>query len=114
MMYPRTRKPTAAPKRRKQSRVGKTGTVRVVGVDMTELRKQAYLRSNGFCEMKLNAQCGGYTPWKSGELAHIRTKRNHGDSISNVKWSCAGCHRISHAYGPSNRKPVPPKMEKNA
>ena len=103
-MLRKSRKPFAAPKPRKQSRVGKTGTVRLVGPDMSKLREQAYLRANGFCE-----ECGIYTPWKAGELAHKRTKRNHGDSLDNVRWLCPADHRKEHAYGPSGNKPVPAK-----
>lgn len=117
----RTRKLTAAPKRPKQSRVGKaTGTIRLDAVDMSNLRKDAYSEARGFCQMKLVCS-GGYVPWKDGHLAHVKSRGAGGsDALTDangkrqVLWSCAGCHIRSHAYGPSNRKPVPPKMEKNA
>jgi hypothetical protein len=100
----RSRNPFAAPKPPKKSRIGKTGTVRLIGPDMTELRKQAYLRANGFCE-----ECGIYTPWKSGELAHIKAKRRNGDSLDNVRWLCPSDHRKEHAWGVSKEKPCPTK-----
>lgn len=94
-MLRKSRKPFTAPKPRKQSRVGKTGTVRLVGPDMSKLREQAYLRANGMCELKIVCS-GGYVPWKSGQLVHKRTKRNHGDTLDNVLWGCGGCHLASH------------------
>ena len=104
-MIPRTRRPFSAPKRSKPLRkTGKLGTVRVTGIEMTKLRSEAYFAANGFCQ-----ECGIFAPWKSGELAHKRTKRNNGDLPSNVRWLCSGCHFKEHAYGKSGKKPCPPK-----
>jgi 5-methylcytosine-specific restriction endonuclease McrA len=104
----RSRNPFAAPKPPKKSRIGKTGTVRLVDEDMKKLREQAYLRDNGRCQLRLVCS-GGYIPWKDCHLAHKRTKRNHGDSLSNVQIACPACHIQSHAYGVSKSKPVPRK-----
>jgi hypothetical protein len=117
-MYPRPRNPFAAPKRKKQSRVGKvTGTVRLYGVDKSKLREEVYLRARGFCELRLEG-CGGYTPWKDGHLVHVRSLGAGGaDTLDNEDgerqcvWGCPSCHLRSHAYGPSNEKPVPTKKQ---
>jgi 5-methylcytosine-specific restriction endonuclease McrA len=112
-MYPRPRNPFAAPKRKKQSRVGKvTGTVRLYGVDKSKLREEVYLRARGFCELRLEG-CGGYATWKSGHLAHVVSLGAGGpDSESNCKWSCSACHIRSHVYGVDGVKPVPTKAKK--
>jgi 5-methylcytosine-specific restriction endonuclease McrA len=78
---------------------------RVKGTKMEKLRRACYFRDQGFCQ-----ECGLFTPWEVGQLAHIRAKRNYGDDIDNVRWLCAECHRIEHSYGKSGIKPVPPKQ----
>jgi len=109
-MIPRTRRPFSAPKRSKPLRkTGKLGTVRVTGIESSKLREECYLRSRGFCEVRFDG-CMGWTPWKSGEMAHIRSRGASGSDVAeNCKWSCQHCHRIWHQYGPSGIKPVPPK-----
>lgn len=92
-------------KKRRKSRVGKLGIVRLAGKDMESLRQAAYDRSMGLCEMKLKG-CEKYAGWISGNLAHVRTKRNNGDTIDNVLWACAHCHIQSH-----NPKACPPKLK---
>lgn len=109
--FPRNRSPLAPPKAKKPLRsVGKVfRTVRLTGVEMTQLRVDAYHGANGMCQLKLEG-CMGYTPWKSGELAHKKSRGSGGDDQkSNVRWSCSQCHRKSHAYGPSGKKPCPKK-----
>jgi hypothetical protein len=93
-------------KRRLRSGIaGKLGIVRLFGKDMEALRLTAYLRSNGFCEMERDgSRCYEPVSYEYCELAHIRAKRNNGDSLDNVLISCRACHHRSH-----NPKVVPPK-----
>jgi hypothetical protein len=109
----RSRNPFAAPKRKKVSRVGKaTGTVRLVGADRSALKDRVYLRCNGHCELRLVCN-GEYVPYKNSHLAHVKSVGSGGpDTDANTRYTCPACHIQSHAYGPSNKKPVPPKCEK--
>jgi hypothetical protein len=96
------------PKKRKPFRVeGKVShRVRLYGPERTKLRESVYLRAAGFCERKLPG-CGGYTPWKSGHLSHVRSVGSGGaDTEENTLWSCASCHSKSHNC---EGKPCPPK-----
>lgn len=106
----RTRKPTAAPKRPKQSRVGKaTGTIRLYGNDRSALKDRVYLRAQGRCELLIVCN-GEYVPYKDGHLAHTKSVGSGGnDSESNTKFACPGCHIRSHAYGSKGAKPCPTK-----
>jgi 5-methylcytosine-specific restriction endonuclease McrA len=78
---------------------------RLKGKAMTDLRWACYLRDLGACQ-----ECRRFTHWELGQLAHIRAKRNNGDTLDNVRWLCADCHRIEHSYGKSGVKPCPPKQ----
>ena len=108
----RTRLNPISKKRRLRSGIaGKLGITRLYGKDMEALRLAAYLRSQGFCEMMAVtgvgalARCFAPVTWEGFELAHIKAKRNGGDSMDNVLVACAPCHRNSH-----NPKPCPPKV----
>jgi hypothetical protein len=47
------------------------------------------------------------------EMAHVRGKRNHGDSLDNVRSLCGpwanGCHAKEHNWGKSMTKPCKKK-----
>jgi 5-methylcytosine-specific restriction endonuclease McrA len=88
-------------------RVGKLGTVRLAGEAMRELRWKCFERDRGICQA-----CGTLTV--GGEMAHIKTKRNNGDTLDNVRWLCRYCHHIEHSYGKSGIKPVPAKAKGDA
>jgi 5-methylcytosine-specific restriction endonuclease McrA len=98
----------------KKSRVGKVGIVRLYGKDLEKLRRECFERDNYTC-----VECGTYVEWSDNELyrgykwrtpvghmAHIRTKRNNGDTLDNVRTLCAECHQKEHNAG---GKPVPGK-----
>lgn len=102
------------PKPKKGSRVGKLGIVRLVGKELTRLRLECFERDGYRCQ-----ECGRLVSWNGeermyfdylatfprGEMAHIRTKRNNGDTLDNVRTLCPDCHRLEHNGG----KPVPSK-----
>lgn len=110
-MTPFFRKPRSdilPPRPRKEpQRVGKVShQVRLSGPPKSALREAVYLRAKGMCEIRLPG-CGGYTPWKSGEMAHVRSVGSGGsDELANCVWSCQNCHRKSHNCG---GKPCPAK-----
>ena len=68
----------------------KPGIVRVKGKDMQALRIACFLKYGGRCD-----ECNVIT-WlnapdehpRKADMAHIRGKRNHGDSIDNVRNLC--------------------------
>jgi 5-methylcytosine-specific restriction endonuclease McrA len=77
---------------------------RLKGKAMTALRIACFERDKGMCQ-----ECGRFPGWWWGEMAHIRAKRNNGDTLDNVRWLCSRCHMIEHSYGKSGVKPVPKK-----
>ena len=102
-------------KRRARSGIaGKLGIIRLYGRDMEALRMAAFLRSKGFCEMLRPTdhpafsavRCYEPITWETFELAHIKARRNGGDTMDNVLVACKTCHRNSHNAG---GKPCPPK-----
>jgi 5-methylcytosine-specific restriction endonuclease McrA len=96
-------------KRGVPKRVGKLGTVRLRGMALRKLRWECYVRDQGHCR-----ECNKAALWEYGEMAHVRTKRNNGDTLSNVRWLCNRCHGIEHSYGKSGIKPVPAKAKGDA
>lgn len=111
--------PTARlnPKRKEPRRVG-NGRVKLA--DKTELRRQAFKRSGGKCEMvnlkpfpgryvktPVLVRCGAPITWKSMHLSHDRHGPNKSDALATVKASCEKCHRDKHNAGgkPCPRKP---------
>lgn len=80
-------------------KVGKLGTVRLKGKDYEALRVECFERDLGNCR-----ECGTPTLFNSPHeyrnsfhMAHIRTKRNNGDTINNVRTLCGECHRAEHS-----------------
>ena len=80
-------------------RVGKLGIVRLTGKDMESLRRERFELDGYRC-----VDCGRGVSWEWGQLAHVRTKRNNGDTLENVRTKCAECHHREH-----NPKSVPRK-----
>lgn len=87
-------------------KVGKLGIVRLTGKDYEALRLACWERDEGKCR-----NCGKNTligmPQECSDayhMAHIRTKRNNGDTLENVRTLCGDCHRAEH-----NPKAVPRK-----
>ena len=89
---------------------------RLKGEGILVLREACFERDRGIC-----VRCGiplrlerGH--WNSMEMAHLRGKRNWGDSLDNVRALCGpwanGCHRTEHIFGKTLTKPVPPKDSK--
>ena len=73
---------------------------RMKGEAMTRLRLAAYVRDNGLC-----SECGKLLGWDNCHLAHIKSKRRHGDSLENVRILCIPCHLREHSP-----KACPPKQ----
>jgi 5-methylcytosine-specific restriction endonuclease McrA len=93
-------------KRKRRSKVGKLGILRLAGKDMEAARRRVFERDGYRC-----VRCGRSVTWESGELAHRRTKRNHGDADSNMEVSCKRCHRVEHGLKWSNGRQGSPKRE---
>lgn len=84
----------------------KPGIVRLKGKDMEALRIACYMRDAGRCvkcRIPVNLKEGQGYPVM--HMAHVRTKRNNGDYLGNVKTLCGRCHGLEHNGG----KPVPAK-----
>jgi 5-methylcytosine-specific restriction endonuclease McrA len=108
-------------RKRKVSKVGKVGIVRLYGKDLEQLRRDCFERDKWHCRM-----CGRRVAWSHGiscfadedwawsnslglpigQMAHIRTKRNNGDTLDNVRTLCSDCHGKEHNAG---GKPCPAK-----
>ena len=97
--------PVSKARRARSGKPGKLGIVRLYGKDLAKLREDCYWRAAGRCELMLSG-CLDNAGWTVGQMAHIKAKRNNGDTLDNVRWSCAPCHAKSHNC---NGKPVPPK-----
>ena len=71
------------------------------GEDMTELRKQVFERSRGFCEMPINGvlsgRCQRNISWETGEMHHRPTLAQGGDDTpEGVLMICRRCHVAAH------------------
>lgn len=87
----------------------KPGIVRLTGPKLVALRIFVFMRDRGRC-----TKCGRRialteedATWQMPvmHLAHIRNKRNHGDTKENTRARCPDCHLV----GDHNPKPCPPK-----
>lgn len=87
-------------------RIGKLQIVRLKGKDYDALRLACWERDLGKCRScGLSTVFGLPHEWGiSYHMAHIRTKRNNGDTLENVRTLCGDCHRAEH-----NPKVVPRK-----
>jgi hypothetical protein len=71
------------------------------GKDMERLRNEAFARSRGFCEMRINGILGGFcqrpVTLEFCELHHEPPLSQGGDdSIDGVLISCKNCHIARH------------------
>jgi cytochrome c553 len=83
---------------------------RLKGKDLSALRIARFLMDGGRCtkckrRVYLSAQENN--PRKA-DLAHVRNRRMHGDTISNTITMCHFCHMQEHTGGKSG-KPCPKK-----
>ena len=63
--------------------------VRLYGEALTELRWEAFRRSEGRCEMqRFGQRCNYPITFENSEMAHVRNRRMYGDVIDNVLMSC--------------------------
>lgn len=104
--------PISKKRRNRSGQPGNLGIVRLYGEALTELRWEAFRRSDGRCEMqRFGQRCNYPITFENSEMAHVRNRRMYGDVIDNVLMSCrirkdgdTGCHHLSH-----NPKACPPK-----
>jgi len=71
------------------------------GDDVTQLRRQAFDRSQGFCESPRSGfngkRCGTPITWESSEMHHSPSLGQGGDdSLGGVLMICKPCHVASH------------------
>lgn len=97
-------RPVSKKRRKRSGRPGKCGIVRLYGRDLEVLRETCFERDHRKC-----VDCGRPLVLARGfidsmEMAHVRTKRNHGDTLDNVRSKCRDCHHREH-----NPKAVPAK-----
>ena len=88
-------------------RIGKAGIERRTGKDLDALRTACYER-DGYCCRQCGRRVVRRPIWEvtadRAEMAHLRGKRNHGDTLANVRTLCFLCHHQEH-----NPKAVPRK-----
>ena len=87
--------------------VGKVGIVRRTGAALEALRWDCYYRDNQRC-----VTCKRWVRFERGEedsmhMAHVRGKRNNGDTLDNVRTKCGYCHLVLE----HNPKSVPRKVK---
>lgn len=81
-------------KQHKESAPWRPQRIRLNAREMAELRHQLFARTNGLCE-----KCFTFAGWYEGQAHHV-IKRSHGgsDSLENLAWLCADCHRKEHGH----------------
>lgn len=100
-------KPVSDKRRQRSGKVGKMGIVRLYGPDLEALRRECFARDRYRCK-ECDCLLGmGFDCLPRPEMAHIRTKRNNGDTLDNVRTLCPTCHHREH-----NPKVVPAKEVK--
>jgi len=99
-------------------KIGKTGTVRLTGKDLEELRRACFVRDDYKCQHIFNdrpypRKCLHFVTWErgslqSGHMAHIKSRGASGsDTLDNVVTKCSRCHiELEHNC---EGKPCPPK-----
>jgi 5-methylcytosine-specific restriction endonuclease McrA len=96
--------PVGKKRRKRNGKPGKCGIVRLYGKNLEALRETCFERDRRRC-----VDCGRRLVLERGfvdsmQMAHVRTKRNNGDTLDNVRSKCGDCHHREH-----NPKAVPPK-----
>ena len=87
-------------KPRKPIRKRRPGTRRgeLTAAEKEAVRRMAYNRAWGCCELHIDGTCAkGPLPWDGplrvrGHLVHLRNRRMWGWGEQNVCWGCARCH----------------------
>ena len=78
-------------------RVGKTGTIRLTGKDLSALRALCFTRDEFTCQ---NKRCGRKVLWHTGHMAHHKARGAGGsDTLENIRVLCAECHMREHTEG---------------
>ena len=86
-----------------ETRIGKTGTIRLTGKALGVLRRDCIERDKGVCQ-----ECGigvSWTPLFDGDpqaydMAHIKSRGAGGsDVLDNVRCLCHSCHMKEHNCG---------------
>jgi 5-methylcytosine-specific restriction endonuclease McrA len=90
--------------------MGKTGTIRLHGRHLEQLRLAVFTRDKSAC-----VDCGTHVAWDGffrGHMSHIKSRGAGGsDCLENCVVKCRFCHLgKDHAYGPSGVKPCPKKV----
>jgi hypothetical protein len=83
-------------------RIGHLGIIRLSGKDMKALRLKRFEMDLGRCVdcgCEVNDDLPDWHPRKF-DLAHVRNKRNYGDTIENTRTKCHGCHMREHSGFP--------------
>ena len=92
-------------RKRKASRVGKLGIVRLDAIEMKALRAACWDRDKGICQ-----ETGERLYWEprfpgdplAYDMAHIRSRGAGGnDTLDNVRALCHSCHMKEHSKGRS-------------
>ena len=105
MTYSTLKRYTPVKKRRThpETRVGKTGTIRLTGKALEVLRRDCWLRHNETCQC-----CGERVYFESRfdgdpqayDMAHIKSRGAGGsDVLDNVQCLCHSCHMKEHNCG---------------
>lgn len=105
--------PVSKRRRQRSGIPGKLGIVRLYGKDLEILRRECYERDEGRCQWIENgAKCNKLLPFDGSlylrsHMAHVRNRRNYGDTLDNVRILCPHHHLVSE----HNPKSVPRKAE---
>ena len=104
--------PISKKRRQRSGKPGHLGIVRLYGKDLEALRVQCYFRDEGRCQWE---EPNGVRCYKAvsldgplfqrAHMAHIRNRRNYGDTLANVRILCPQHHLVSE----HNPKSVPKK-----
>jgi 5-methylcytosine-specific restriction endonuclease McrA len=122
--------PVSKSRRARSGIAGKLGIVRLYGKDLESLRRDCYMRDGGRCQFVVRDRTGEKCNkslsldgdlYTRAHMAHIKAKRNGGDSIDNVRLMCYFHHIVvEHGGGkvvPSKSSPAAtqpsPTEEKN-
>lgn len=72
--------------------VGRTGRLRLKGLELAKLRMFCLVRAKYRCE-----ECGCWVSWETSEMAHRQSRGAGGsDTPDNVRCLCRECHRAEH------------------
>jgi len=82
------------PREHKESAPWRRKKIRLNGREMSELRQNAFARSEGECENSIEGErCPARISWQTFHLAHIVSRgRGGSDTLENVLACCQLCH----------------------